>query len=438
MNVSAQDEPKKHVVTELDNYYSLSLKYNVSIADLKLANPGVINPKPGDVLIIPGKDWAQPEVEKGECAKNGKYKDETFHIALMIPLYLEQVADTMWKANLSANAVNELAPFRFIQFYQGFMLAADSLKQKGLHVEIHVYDVDQQTSKLNEILGRPEMKKMDMIVGPFYKGTFAIAAGFAFENHIPIINPLSSRDDILLGNPYVYKILPSFDAQAELVAKLVNRDFSDSKVMFYVANKYLYQAQVDQFVQALEKDNTTGKPRVTVVDYARDSIKGFQDHASLTKPNLVIIYAENEVLPAALLSKLNALKNDYQVSVIGLPEWERFTNIESSYLISLNAHVFMASYPDYDSENLKAFIIAYRSRYFDEPQNYAFSGFDAGYYFLSALMNYGKDFEGCITKLSIPLIQNQYHFVKKGDGGYDNMNWNVMQYFDYSLFKKSL
>jgi hypothetical protein len=106
-------------------------------------------------------------------------------------------------------------------------------------------------------------------------------------------------------------------------------------------------------------------------------------------------------------------------------------------LIALKAHVFMASYMDASSEEVKGFIRSYRAKYFDEPQYYAQSGFDAGYFFLDALMSYGSDFERCINMVNVQLIQNQYHFVQKSGGGYDNVNWNVLQYFDYFLLKKS-
>jgi ABC-type branched-subunit amino acid transport system substrate-binding protein len=435
---AGQDEIRKHTATELDNYYSLSLKYDLSIEELKLANPGIINPRPGDVLIIPQKGTMKAKTEKGDCTISSKNKNEVYHVALMIPLSLELLADTLWKENLDPAKINELAPFRFIQFYHGFMMAADSLRKSGLQIEISVYDIDQQAAKAFEALRRPEMKKMDIIFGPFYKSTFSIVADFARENRITIINPLSVRNDILQGNPYVVKLIPSVESQPDMVAKLVRRDFSDHKVLFYVANKYQGSELVSQYIDAIEMGNTTGKPIVTLVDFSADSIQGFRNHASKIKPNLVIIYAENEVLPAALLGKLHEMNKDYRINIIGLPEWEKFTNIESAYLIALHANIFMTFYTDYSSAQVKSFILAYRAKYFDEPLNYAFSGFDAGYFFLGALMNYGRDFEKCLDLIRVPLIQNQFHFERNGDNGYDNLNWNVLQYFDYTLFKKSL
>ena len=68
--------------------------------------------------------------------------------------------------------------------------------------------------------------------------------------------------------------------------------------------------------------------------------------------------------------------------------------------------------------------------------NYAFSGFDAAYFFLRAFLYFGDDFEKCLNETGTKLIQNQYHFNRKDNGGFDNINWNILQYYDYNLLRK--
>src|SRR5512136_3092349 len=82
----AQEETKKHVVKELDNYYSLSLKYDISVNDLRNANPGISSPKPGDILIIPEKGSAHSDSGNKDCSASGKARHEIIRVALMIPL----------------------------------------------------------------------------------------------------------------------------------------------------------------------------------------------------------------------------------------------------------------------------------------------------------------------------------------------------------------
>lgn len=430
-----QAEPKTHVVGAIDNYFSISIKYNVSIEDLKKANPGITSPKPGDVLIIPSQGVASIP-EKHIYKPNRSAGRDPFRIALMVPFYLEHLGDNNWRQKLDPSKLNEIAPFRFVQFYHGFLMAADSLAKKGLNAEIYVYDVDQQVQKARQAIASPELKEMDLIIGPLLKGAFEEVAAFAGENHIPIVNPLSTRNDILVNNPYVFKLSPSVESQPKLVADLVRRDFIDHNIIFYIPNRVQNTRLIGKYTEAIGESLANGNRDITVIDYATDSIRGFQSHASASRPNLIVIFSENEVLPAALMNKLNAMKSDYEMTVIGLPEWDKFTNIELGYMMPLNAHVLMANYVDYRSDAIKGFVNNYRVKYLDEPLTYAFSGFDAGYYFLGALMEFGKDFIDHTDEIRIPVIQNQFHFQRKDNEGFDNINWNVLYYYDYSLFRK--
>jgi len=436
--VHAQEEYIRHQVQSLETFYSLSVKYHVTIDEIKAANPGVAMPRTGEYLNIPVKP-EDGSVDKGkECAKLKKSRNQVYQVALLIPLYLEQTIDSGWADNIDATQARDFPPFRFIQFYDGFMLAADSMQQQGMNVKIYVYDVDQQSTKVNHVLADPEFRKMDLIVGPFLKNSFAEVAEFAKENHIPIVNPLSQRRDILTGNPYVFKIIPSPESQPASLGKLVKRDFSDFNVILYTANKYQSTDLVDQIRASVQDALSIGSPPIKTIDYATDSIKGFLQYASETRQNLIIVYSEGEAFPMALVSKLSAVKSNYPVTVIGMPEWEKFSILESSYLLNLNTNIFAAAYVDYDSEDVKGFIRRYRSDYMDEPLSYAYTGFSAGYFFLQALFQYGDDFIGCIDNVKVALPQNQFHFEKQGDGGYDNVYWNIMQYYDYRLVDRSV
>lgn len=430
-----QDGPRRHVVKSLENYYSLSLKYDIPIDELKRANPEIITPAPGDVLVIPEQKVQDEDMPDKEAVTSLRVLHrDVFHVALMIPLSLEVTNDTLWSRQLDPLQINEEAPFRFIQFYHGFMMAADSLKNQGMNVVIHVFDADQQTAKIHGALEDPAMKEMDLIVGPFYRNGFSIAADFARVHGIPIVNPFSTKSDILEGNPTIFKVLPSVEVQPEIVAKLVSERFSDHRVIIYTANAFQGAGFVQRLKQEIESTDRLSLIPVAVVNYAADSTQGFLDYAQYGRPNLVIIYSENEALPAALLGKLNAWRNDFPVAVIGLPEWDKFTNLESPYLMSLQTHILSASYFDAASPGSVKFIRNYRSLYYDEPLNYALSGFDIGYFFLGALAQFGDDFMNELDRISMSGMQGAFRFSKTAENnGFENINWKVLRYEDYRL-----
>jgi len=55
-------------------------------------------------------------------------------------------------------------------------------------------------------------------------------------------------------------------------------------------------------------------------------------------------------------------------------------------------------------------------------------GYDLGFYFLSALRHYGKDFQYCIGNLDSRLLLSPYHYVQYGEGGYANEGFMMIRY----------
>jgi ABC-type branched-subunit amino acid transport system substrate-binding protein len=372
-------------------------------------------------------------------AQNAGGPDEEFRVALLIPLSLEAVNDSLWRQEMDPVKSGEIPSFRFLQFYQGFMMAADSLERTGLRVRIQVYDVDQVPAKLDAALDDPGMREADLIVGPFYRNSFSKAAAFAREQRIPIVNPLSTRSDILLDNPFVVKVTPAGNSQPEVVSDLVRRDFRGHRVIIYVANKLQGSDYVMSLRQSLESRGNGSKYPVAVADYGTDSIQAFYDYAVKDEPNLVVMYSESEALPAALLGKINAMRNDYAITVIGVPDWDRFTNLESPYLMNLSAHALTASFVDYSDPATSSFIVRYRERFLDEPQAYAFSGFDIGYFFFGAMMRYGRDFFSQAENYRSRLIQNEMILRRSTPGsGFENQSWRIVKYEDYRMVDRSL
>jgi len=434
-----------HLVEAKETFYSISKKYNVSIDDIKSANPGVLYPKAGEYLVIPGQKAAEPKsrsekpgvpeddyLSSADCRKDRKNLSRTYRVALMVPLSLEGTGTMDTMLTKSPAETMALPQFRFIQYYQGFLLAADTLADMGLNLELTVIDADQDQSKTERALNSGKLKDMDLIIGPFYKNAFSRTASYAGDNGIPIVNPLSGREDILEGNKEVFKVVPSRISQVNVLSSLVERRFAKSNLFIVRENGLQGTEIIDSLSSSLEY--ALGK-KVPVVNYATDSLPGVRTHLRDGVHNLLIIYSESGVLPVQLLPSLNEMSKDKQITIIGLPEWEKFDQVENKYLVTLGAYLFTDSFIDYTEPDVKRFISDFRARYQAEPLEYAYAGYDAGFFFLSSMMDYGRDFAECAPSVNYPLLHTRFLFRKIPGGGYDNVYWNVYYFQDYYLVR---
>lgn len=437
---------QRHLVEGKETFYSLSRKFNVSISDLKDANPGMEYPKAGEYIVIPslmetGPESVQEEASaavlkdppvRSDCRKDKHNLAETYRVALMIPLSLEEVPlmDTLLVRSPS-EAMN-LPSFRFIQFYQGFLMAADTLASLGLHLDLTVIDSDQDQSKTTRAISSGRLENMDLIVGPFYKNAFTETAEYASQHGIPIVNPLSAREDIIEGYPNVFKMLPSRKSQPKVLATLAEKQF-ESDHIFIVTENAVRGAEV---VQDLAAQLSAAVHRnIPVIDFASDSLPAIRRMIRENEKNLVILYSETGVLPVQLLPHLHEMGKETEITIVGMPEWEKFEHLENRYLISLKAYLFSDSFVDYNDPMVKEFVNGFRMKYMAEPLPYAFSGYDMAFFFLSSMMDYGRDFSKCLRNAGYPLLNTRYIFDQIPGGGFDNQYWNVYYFQDYYLVR---
>jgi len=352
------------------------------------------------------------------------------------------------------------------------------MNDAGMKLNLFVYDVDNSEEKINEVLYASELSSMDLIIGPLFSEAFKKLADFAKIYEINIVNPLSVREEIIFNNPYVFKIKPSADAQIERLNSFVQDYYAESNVVIVRHNKYKYQAEVSYIRNYLntnrppnlfinnkhiidvmkednvidnmltenmlfgleqlnerEDDSTLIPNTVKEVLYVNDSTAGLSINLSRVRPNVVIAFSEEKVFTQDLVSQLNKMQSDFDITLFGLPDWNKMGDAETDHLLNLKLHSFSSSIVDYENEKTREWILNYRSLYNTEPtiENYAFDGFDIGWYFLNALYLYGSDFARCIDDYDIQLIQSKYQFEQLKNNGFQNIYWNIGKYEEYKF-----
>ena len=378
--------------------------------------------------------------QKSDGSRSKDNSNETYNIALLIPLYLDQVDTSQVLIYKSSQEADKYAPFRFIQFYQGFMTAMDSLKKSGFNVNLFVYDVDQTTESAEKVLRHPEMKEMHLIVGPLHWNSFVRIAEFAKQYEIPIVNPLGKKSDMIDGNPMVFKVQPSENYRIDRVAELIKLHYQNYRIIITRYDQYRFIDESRTLKSQLEAELNLGDQGVKGIPeviYLTDSIPGITKAASQQRPNLVVALTDNEVFVVSLMTALNDHKNDYDFTIIGFPEWEKIEKLENQYLIEFNTHYLTSSYINYSDTLTEIFILNFRNRYFAEPNSYAYEAFDIGWYFGGALLKYGPKFYDELGTYNPRLFQRRFVFEKAENGGFENIYWNIYKYNGFTMEKLS-
>ena len=413
-----------------------------------------------------------------ECNPSDDNASKHYKVALMVPLYLYDIG----KLDVDKEKVQQARKSRslsFLQFYEGFMMAVKSLTQdEGLHLDLMVMDVTDNELTARDALAEIQNKDLDLIVGPFFSKSFDVVEAYAKEKGIVMVNPLSTRESIIEGNPNVVKVKAGAAGQISDVYHLVKNCYQDANVFIVSQEKELDQDylnalehQVNQAVKAEvsvsneellryareeSEEREMGERLVSTVDvegqvystedlqshptddivlenpvkrYAYSDIGNMKAQLSGVRNNLIIAYGDSNVFATQVLNTLKKEADKKPITLVALPDWTKFEKLLVDNLLDMNAIYFSDFFVDYRDDEVKRFVQRFRNTYKAEPQQYAFEGYDVAWYFLNALMRYGSDMNACLPSFDLPLLHAQYHFRDMGsNNGVENQAWSVYQY----------
>jgi len=138
-------------------------------------------------------------------------------------------------------------------------------------------------------------------------------------------------------------------------------------------------------------------------------------------------------------------KPEYNLTVFGYPIWQtqgdsdeekQYYEKNLEHYHALNTYIFSYFFADNIHPSVKAFYDKYKYWYSKSPETlYALLGYDTGMYFLSALQQFGTDFETRLSELNYKSLQTGFNFERLNDeGGFINKNLYIIHYNkDYSV-----
>jgi LysM repeat protein len=466
-----------HKVKRKETLYSISSYYNVSIQDIRNANPelGWGGPNAGQVISIPlpqvidqpesARDTLQADAflygPKDSTVEAYLYDElleppdnpnRTYRVAFFIPFDFQKPPplDSLIKDEESVTRRNRIIDrymmeekvpqsVPFLEFFQGTLLALDSMSKSGMKLDVRYYDTRKSTARMHEILAEPGMEKTDLIIGPFFYYHLEIASAFAKKHKIPIVTPFYNDMTYLRDNPYLFQITPSIDRSYIDLAKLVasKHDYNivyvrERDTLDREKNFLLQDLIFDGFDDYRPVEPVVFKELVLTLEHTDEIIQSL----SKDRKNLIVVPSSNEALASRVVSSLVFALNEFDIELVCTPYWTEFSSIDYRYYHQLGLMFYSPFWMDYLDPKVDACLESYRHHFFAEPHsmtrqgiNYGLVGYDITFYFLNALRQYGPRFILSLDKYNPQLVLDTYHFSRVGPaGGYENSKISFYQF----------
>jgi LysM repeat protein len=466
-----------HKVKRRETLYSIAKFYEVTVEDIRNANPelGWGGPKTGQVIRIPLPqvvdhpniflDTIPPDTVQtvildtirepytyGELEYGRDELNRTFRVAFFIPFDFQEPEplDSLIKDIKSEARKNRIIErymmeqripqsVNFLEFFEGSLLALDSLSRAGMKVDVRFFDTKRSMDRMLSILAEESLQDFDLFIGPFYLFNLELVSAYCQEHRIPLVTPFYNELDLVNENPYLFQVSPSMEEEYRQAARLVASKYRYNIV--YVREQDSLNIERHEYFKGLifsGIENYRPSEPVVFKEVVLEMGETEEIIHSLSpdRKNLVVIPTGNQALASTVISSLFFQSGNYDIEVLGTPYWTEFTSIDFRYYHTLNLIFYSSFWVDYTDPHTEQYLSKFRAVYRDEPRstsrkgmNFGIIGYDITFYFLNALRLHGNHFILELDQYEPELIQGPLRFERVSPaGGYENRNVDFYQF----------
>lgn len=442
-NVKMNDWKDMHKVERKETIFSISREYGITEEELIAANPELKTGKlkKGTFLFIPyGKNDKKQESESQPTTKE-LTNEEVFSQNEELKKDIKTIKAAVMLPFMAGTSTNMDEQVRMVEYYEGFLMAVDSLKKQGVSIDLYTYDTKGREATLNSILSKKEMKNMDIIFGPAKAQDIDVLATFADKNNIRLVVPFAPKVDEVFKNPHIYQINTPQSYLYSEVYEHFTRKFSDSNVIFLNASNG--DREKDEFIKGMKtelRNNGISYRDFTVTDNFYE-ITTVMD---TLRNNIFIPTSGKSTALVKILPQLTQIRRErpnYKMNLFGYPEWQTYTNDYLASFYEIDTYFYSSFYTNNLFPAAVHFTNSYRRWYSKDMANiypkYGMLGYDTGYFFLKGLSKYGNKMEENLNSIQVTPIQTGFKFERVNNwGGFINRKVFFVHFSkDYELIK---
>ncbi len=446
-------------VTPKLTLYSLSKKYNVPQDAIKAANGGLTDGLKADTyILVPVAKKIEKTKEKadkvdeelknlGDLVKSDTPKfiprlpnepcpmvsGKSLKVGYILPFQLHVLDTLRAKRNEYQDLQIPMSIQVFLDFYEGSLIALDSLKKLGYKIDVYVYDDKADTNALKLIIRRPEIANLNLIIGPANIDCYKIAAEYCKSKNIYLISPFSKNAEIVDQYPNAVKIVPNKKSYLDAVAKSAAQNYAGANFIV-IGDREESRRNADYIEGLFSAQSITVTKLYFEPGKLTLSVEAFLAKLSKEKVNVVIYPSDNESFITKFLNSMSKHTKDYQYAVYGMEGWQDYASVDVTHFQILNVHVPSMYLSRYDSPNIVGMMYDYVDRFKTEPSQYAFLGFDLTNIFVKALSNNSSLNNDAFLNKKFKGTMQDYIFAKKSEtSGIENTYVGILEFKNYQL-----
>ena len=269
-----------------------------------------------------------------------------------------------------------------LDFYNGVLMAVDSLNKINTPIEVRIIDTKQKNNSLANILSDSNIQNTALIISAVTnRADTKLIADFALAHQTPMVSATFPNDAGVTNNPFVSILNPTLKTQCEAISGYLQNIFAKNTIL-YCKKKGATEDYIQNIITG-----SNNKQAISFLNIELQDSVVFSDlipYLDSTKQNIIMCGSLKESFGVALVKVLNE-NPIYKSIVIGMPTWdnEKLLNVPNVEIIYASPYYFNGN-----EKLLKQLTASYKIKYQGRPSDQFFKGYETMLYFTGSI--FGK------------------------------------------------
>ena len=413
-----------------EGFYRLKVKLGLSQEELEALNPelkdtglkaGMVLKLPLDIEASSVTTEANNTIDLRDQIQNIKPKK----LAVLLPFRLHRI-DMDSVAEVKDMIKSDRLLSTALDFHSGVLMALDSAKQLGISSSLKVFDTENRTSEIANIVRNENFSDYDAVIGPMMTTTFDRFAAAINSENIPVFAPLSKPSKV---SSNVYQTIPDANVLSKKMIDFVVADTTKVQVVIISDQKHRTVSN------GLKQKFPTAKQLFSEVKKGKDVYFIYPvtfEGVFKKGKNIVFLETDDVSFGSSVISLLNGMNtNDIEIILTTTDKGKAFESNgpDNNYHLSNLKFHYATINKQFDEDKKAKFVTNYISQYGVSPSKYAVRGFDLTLDILLRLASVdGNISDSMSNDTETEYIENKFRYTKKMFGGYINEASYIVKY----------
>lgn len=402
-----------------EGFYRLKTKFGISKEEIIKLNPYAADGlKEGMILKIPKKSVLEEiqVVDLETKIENKKLKN----IALMLPFHLPdsiQAGEDLIKKDPTLRIA--------LDFYSGALMAAEFAKEKGISVQLNIFDTGPNESNLSNILNGNNFENTQAVIGPLLQRNVEQTAQKLESENIPVFSPLSNRNLNMRSN--LFQTIPTTAVLQQAMINYLHHHGSEKNILFISDGKHR------ELVETASSTMPTAKIMVVRNNFIKQ--EEILPHLTSGNENWVVVSSDNPILISSVVNTLNGILETKEIRLFALDkndayEWDEISNSRLARL----EFTFPSVNKNDEANRSTAFYKEYYKKYGVWPNRFVTRGFDVTYDVILRLAAEKDIYESLDPGIETVYTENKFRY-DSSESGYANQAVYILKFTDDLKFE---